>query len=649
MDALRRTLGIDSSEVVQVQQSSTEQSMVIVDRVGAPPVLEETSRPQEDNQEDGSQLQMRDRLVNMWNNMKFSKTLWSLESSASGAKSRMTRLSPAWLLGQSYHKPSTSSRSSISDLDAADIPTASSPTAALTPLMDDFHTRVWMTYRKGFECFPKTQIDSDCGWGCMIRAGQMIVANTLIELHLGRQWRWSQNLHENGVITGDDIHNEALHRDIVRLFADQQTAPLSIHKIVEMGQQTINAKPGDWFGPGSTAHLLRQALDLALVTADHPQVTELLNLRIYVSTDGTVFKQDVVDLGKSNAGKSKSQQQQPGVSISTKPQGGGSQSLSPPQPIMARSVEEGYSVVNTPHEESFEVTHDEVAEEAVMLDDSVREYSLSQQVSVDGETWVTEEYSAPVVHQAQPQPSAPKNTRPEGPANKSVTGQAEPPVQLYPKLSRTSEPEPLVQAEPPLTPPEIPPDDWTPVLLLVPVRLGSGEKVNRIYAPHVKALLTSDHCVGIIGGRPKHALYFMGFQDDNLLHLDPHLVQDSVDVNCPDFDLSTYHCRSVRKMSLSKMDPSCCIGFLCRTRDAFDAWCEASSAATDYPIYCVMEGRVSDHLADGERVLNQLTMPELDQDDQDGAACPGTTSGVPRQNSSGSFTAVSDTDDFVIL
>ena len=116
---------------------------------------------------------------------------------------------------------------------------------------------------------------------------------------------------------------------------------------------------------------------MALVTADHPQVTELLNLRIYVSTDGTVFKQDVVDLGKSNAGKSKSPQQQPGVSTSTKPQGGGIQSLSPPQPIMARSVEEGYSVVNTPHEESFEVTHDEVAEEAVMLDDSVSKYFFS--------------------------------------------------------------------------------------------------------------------------------------------------------------------------------------------------------------------------------------------------------------------------------
>ena len=73
------------------------------------------------------------------------------------------------------------------------------------------------------------------------------------------------------------FQNEALHRDIVRLFADQQTAPLSIHKIVEMGQQTINAKPGDWFGPGSTAHLLRTHLmiycnepDLALFDYFYP-------------------------------------------------------------------------------------------------------------------------------------------------------------------------------------------------------------------------------------------------------------------------------------------------------------------------------------------------------------------------------------------
>ena len=128
----------------------------------------------------------------------------------------------------------------------------------------------------------------------------------------------------------------------------------------------------------------------------------------------------------------------------------------------------------------------------------VRGYSLSQQVSVDGETWVTEEYSAPVVHQPPP----PDSIKPHPTTTESSIQSSANPTSTAPRTS-----------------------EWTPVLILVPVRLGSGDKVNRIYAPHVKALLTNELCVGVIGGRPKHALYFMGFQDDNLLHLDPHLVR----------------------------------------------------------------------------------------------------------------------------
>ena len=46
--------------------------------------------------------------------------------------------------------------------------------------------------------------------------------------------------------------------------------------------------------------------------------------------------------------------------------------------------------------------------------------------------------------------------------------------------------------------------DWTPVLLLIPVRLG-GERLNPLYIPCLRALLASDSCVGIVGGRPRDA------------------------------------------------------------------------------------------------------------------------------------------------
>ena len=52
---------------------------------------------------------------------------------------------------------------------------------------------------------------------------------------------------------------------------------------------------------------------------------------------------------------------------------------------------------------------------------------------------------------------------------------------------------------------------WKSVIILIPLRLGS-DRLNVAYAHCLKLLLSTEYCIGIIGGRPKHSLYFVGFQ-----------------------------------------------------------------------------------------------------------------------------------------
>lgn len=132
---------------------------------------------------------------------------------------------------------------------------------------------------------------------------------------------------------------------------------------------------------------------------------------------------------------------------------------------------------------------------------------------------------------------------------------------------------------------------WHSVIILVPVRLG-GEALNPIYVPCVKSLLTLDHCIGIIGGRPKHSLYFVGFQDEKMVCLDPHYCQSSVDMSREDFPTESFHSLQPRTMAFKKMDPSCTIGFYCDSKADFDVFCQRTSEVLrppmqrgDYPMF----------------------------------------------------------------
>lgn len=75
--------------------------------------------------------------------------------------------------------------------------------------LDDFESRIWMTYRTDFALIPRssdpqassalsfamrikttfadlTGFSSDTGWGCMIRSGQSLLANAILIARLGR-------------------------------------------------------------------------------------------------------------------------------------------------------------------------------------------------------------------------------------------------------------------------------------------------------------------------------------------------------------------------------------------------------------------------------------------------------------------------------
>jgi len=112
---------------------------------------------------------------------------------------------------------------------------------------------------------------------------------------------------------------------------------------------------------------------------------------------------------------------------------------------------------------------------------------------------------------------------------------------------------------------------WRSVFILVPIRLGV-EKLNPIYYQAIYECLQMPQTVGIIGGKPKQSFYFVGFQDEYLVYLDPHIVHEIVRPD-QDFSNETYHCRAPQKIHISEVDPSLAVGFYCRDKQDFEQFC----------------------------------------------------------------------------
>ncbi|XP_041475028.1 uncharacterized protein LOC121423669 isoform X2 [Lytechinus variegatus] len=593
----------------------------------------------------------------------------------------------------------------------------------------DFSSRLWMTYRREFPTLAGSNFTSDCGWGCMLRSGQMLLAHSLILHFLGRGW----NIYKPQ--TQEMLQ---FHRQIVRWFGDQplDMSPFSVHRLVGIGQ-TNGKKVGDWYGPSSVAHILKEAMDSA------DELNPLLGeVCIYVAQDCTVYKQDVIDLCRSKSKKrlqpvyrdipssedsspvrcktspnmvptyipgvhhehlqgsiprvTKDQRQStsgldmgtrvgsrlakshervlsmysgPGRSeTSSRSSSNGYNSHSnvtstsslkdvpsPQDPNVHRldaksslssqgystslpartgvglcpelsktssddrlSMEDGFApnICTASDLKEDERTKDSAQASVEMKDVSEISNIEDEDVFGSSEEEVrtrTPNYlyaSSPLSHQSTSESSSrsetssdesvPKSLHPQPPPNPtgmdpksnvtdddvSVGDVGEPPVQ--PSRSRTST---SAEGDKP----------WCAVIILIPVRLG-GDEVNPVYIRPIQSLFTLESCLGIIGGKPKHSLYFVGFQEEKLIHLDPHYCQQVVDMKTRDFPLWSFHCMSPRKMSISKMDPSCTIGFYIRTEEQFEQLCRElptvvsplGSHASDYPMFIVRDGRCGD-------------------------------------------------------
>uniref|UniRef100_A0A1I8IVU1 Cysteine protease n=1 Tax=Macrostomum lignano TaxID=282301 RepID=A0A1I8IVU1_9PLAT len=106
------------------------------------------------------------------------------------------------------------------------------------------------------------------------------------------------------------------------------------------------------------------------------------------------------------------------------------------------------------------------------------------------------------------------------------------------------------------------------------------------YVPALKPCLEMPQSLGIIGGKPNHAHYFIGYQGNELYYLDPHTTQDCAAIGpavsgvaaaatasgtaAPD---ASYHCPSLRRMPFARLDPSLAVGFVCANEAQLDDLC----------------------------------------------------------------------------
>ena len=186
-------------------------------------------------------------------------------ASASTAAAGLATASSIYLLGRTYHP--------LDDYDAR---------------RSDESSLFWFTYRCDFPCIEPYGITSDAGWGCMLRALQMMMGQAVRLHYKSRDWRPQQSLAFR--------RQDPFLRSVLTWFADFPSADQSIyslHNMVAAGLAKYDKLPGEWYGPGTACYVLR---DLVALHEQQQQRRRSVNnpkqqiFRVHVASGGTVYR-----------------------------------------------------------------------------------------------------------------------------------------------------------------------------------------------------------------------------------------------------------------------------------------------------------------------------------------------------------------------
>ncbi|TFK48111.1 hypothetical protein OE88DRAFT_604347 [Heliocybe sulcata] len=218
--------------------------------------------------------------------------------------------SPRRSSGDSRRSPAPSSSSSSSIQADPSLSQSSSPSQKNNPAAHwppdfyaDFTSRIWLTYRSQFSPIRDSSLTalesaigevsqsprrwnawlggekgwtSDQGWGCMLRTGQSLLANALLHLLLGRDWRTPPN----------PVHTAeyATYVRLITWFLDSPSplCPFSVHRMALAGKE-LGKDVGQWFGPSTAAGAIKTLVN------SFPEA----NLGVAVAVDSVVYQSDV--------------------------------------------------------------------------------------------------------------------------------------------------------------------------------------------------------------------------------------------------------------------------------------------------------------------------------------------------------------------